>query len=149
MDTLRELEKELERLKIKWGRGKELKVQWMPCVKKNAMPYDKDVELRGEVDKVNRCLMVYDSELEDCLHVLRHEFFEYMIDCELVSPYVTLYNQMQRAFEKAFMETAYPRKEAVIEILVENEEKSLKEGEKYGQKNDGIGKGNQKHTSRR
>jgi len=128
VDVQKELEKELDRLRKKWGRGKELNVVWMPPKNskyKTTVSYGKTYELCGEVDKTSKTIYIYTKELEDSLHTLRHEFFEYILDMELISDYVNMYNYMRLGFEKAFMESAYSRKEALIEALVKREEEIL------------------------
>jgi hypothetical protein len=130
LDTQHELEVELARLQQKYGRGKELTVEWMPSDKTQGSLFGMDGELYGEVLKLDRKVCIYCSEHEDAMHTLRHEFFEYMFETELIGPYVELYNQMYQGFEKAFAKTQYTRKEALIEILVEREEESLEKGDK-------------------
>jgi len=129
MNVQSELEKRLEQLKELMGMGKELTVEWMPSIKNEKLPFDKDATLRGQVNKTNRCLEIFDSNLDDALRTVIHEYVEYIIDCQLIDPYVILYNNVQRAYEKAFMENNYHRKECVIEVLVKILENLLKGGE--------------------
>lgn len=125
-----ELQKELEWLQNEFGRGAELKLEWKSEPPTTELPFGKEYELRGEVDKTTRTLHIYDTELGEALHTLRHEFLEYVIDSELIGQYVTLYNQLQRAYEKAFEETAYAKKEAFIELLVNYIEKKHRKDER-------------------
>jgi len=131
VDMLKELQTELNWLQNEFGRGKELALQWQPEPRSDKMPFGKEYELRGEVDKTTRTIHIYDTDLAEAKHTLRHEFLEYVVDSELIGQYVTLYNQLQRAYEKAFEETAYAKKEAFIELLVNYiEKKHRKEVEK-------------------
>lgn len=124
-----ELERELTRLQTDYGRGKELRVRWEPKTKVQKAPYGKTVEIRGEVLREEHTINIYDINLTEALHTLRHEFIEYILDFEIVGPYVGIYNEMIHAMEQAFMENQYLRKEAIIEILVSLEEKRIR-GEK-------------------
>ena len=124
MDIQKELELELDHLQKKYGHGKELHVQWLPQEKLQDSPFAVEGVLEGEVECINHLIYVYCVERLGALHTLRHEFFEYIIDSELIAPYVELYNQMYKGFEKAFALSQYRRKEALIEILVEREEES-------------------------
>jgi hypothetical protein len=121
LDIEKELKKELEYLQTKYGECHEYTCEWQPCIKNEQLPFNKNAELNGEVDKTNHKLMVYCGEYSEALHTLRHEFFEAILD-KLVSPYVTLYNCLQRGFENSFMETTYHQKESIIEKLVKQEE---------------------------
>jgi len=127
LDVQTELEIVLNKLQIRYGRGKELHVEWKPCTKKESESLGKTMELRGEVNKENRMIYIYDRDYEEAVHTLVHEFFEYVFDLHLISPYVTLYNQMQKAMEQSFMENEYYNKEAIIEIFTELEIKKMKE----------------------
>ncbi len=124
-----EINKELEWLQKEFGRGKELCAKCQTKRPTQEMPFDKNYELSGEVDKINHILFIYETNLEEAIHTLYHEFIEYLIDTEFVSPYVTLYNHMQRGYEKAFEETAYQRKESMIELIV-----TFIEGRRRGEK---------------
>jgi len=121
LDIEKELKKELEHLQTKYGECHEYTCEWHPCIKNERLPFNKNAELNGEVDKTNYKLMVYSCEYSEALRTLRHEFFEGILD-KLVSPYVTLYNCLQRGFENSFMETTYHQKESIIEKLVKQEE---------------------------
>jgi len=118
MDTQAELEKELKRLQLKYG----------ACIKEDELPFEKNAELKGEVNKVDHKLMVYEHDLPEALHVLRHEFFEAAFDT-LIQPYIEVFNHIQRGYERAFMATQYSRKESLIEKFVAQEEKSVERGE--------------------
>jgi len=121
-----ELQIELEKLIQDYGRCRELTVKWVPEMRQqrereSTSLFGDNCTMCGEVK--DRTIYIYETELEECIHTLRHEFFEYLIDHELVGPYVSLYNKMFEGYEKAFQDTQYKRKEALIEILVEKEAK--------------------------
>ncbi len=69
--------------------------------------------------------MIYCYDLDEALHTLRHEFFEACFDC-MVDPYVVIYNEMQRGYESAFMQSTYKQKESIIERFVKVEECEVK-----------------------
>ncbi|MFA5307034.1 MAG: hypothetical protein WC365_06315 [Candidatus Babeliales bacterium] len=121
MDIETELNKELQRLQTKYSNCQEYVCEWQPSIRQEQLPFDKQAELNGEVNKVEHKLMIYCSEYEEAMHTLRHEFFEAMLD-QVVNPYVILYNNLQRGFEKAFMENNYIQKESLIERFVKVEE---------------------------
>jgi hypothetical protein len=120
-----ELNKELKRLQTKYNACSEYTVCYEPCEKTTQLPFNRDAVLNGEVNKVEHKLMIYCYGLEDALHTLRHEFFEAYLDC-LIDPYVTIYNEMQRAYENSFMITTYKSKESIIERFVKLEECEVK-----------------------
>lgn len=69
--------------------------------------------LAGKV--VNRDVIeVYDEHEADALATLAHEFVEYVVARELVSPYQNLVNGLISAIERE----AYHRRERVVENLV-------------------------------
>ena len=126
LDIKKELRIELETLVKDYGRCRELTVEWVPEMRQqrdheSTSLFGNNCTICGEVR--DRIIYIYETELKECIHTLRHEFFEYLIDHELVGPYVSLYNKMFEGYEKAFQDTQYKRKEALIEILVEKEAK--------------------------
>jgi len=121
MDIQKILEKELKRLQNKYRQCHEFRVEWKPCTKEYDMPYDRKAELAGQVDEIGHVLEVYATEVEEALHVLRHEFFESCFN-KLIRPYIDYANNVQRGLEKAFMQTNYWQKECFIENFVAQEE---------------------------
>jgi hypothetical protein len=121
LDLQLELNKELKRLQEKYTECQEYTVEWMPCIKHERMPFNRNAELNGEVNKTEHKLMIYCSEYTEAMHCLRHEFFEAFFDV-LVSPYVDLFNEMERGYQNAFMKTNYNIKESYIEKQVRREE---------------------------
>ena len=96
------LEKELERLKARFGVAARLEVVWMP----NA-----DSGLAGEVK--GRNIIIYDDE-NKALDTLRHEFLDYCIS-QAIEPYREVANRLI----KMVNEDAYKRKEKVLEALTQ------------------------------
>lgn len=147
-----ELQLELKRLQQKFGRGKELVIVYEPRIPSKAtheLPFGEVAELCGEI--INNEIRIYVTDFKDVLHTLRHEFFEFVFDQDLIQPYVILYNQMKIAHEKAFMEGTYKRKESLIEIMVENEPKDVpinKTGDEKIEKNRTFGNKIKKHFKR-
>jgi hypothetical protein len=125
MDIQAELEKELKRLQDKYGTCTEYTVEWQPCEKHERLPFSKDAVLKGEVDKIGHRLLIYDSDWTEARHTLLHEFFEACFDV-LASPYIEMYNHIQRGYEHAFMQITYSQKESLIEKFVKQEEKVSK-----------------------
>ena len=83
--------------------GQELKFQWQP----------NDGPKSGEV--VGRTIRIYEADEAKALDTLRHEFVEYLLMNELVTPYKRLVNKLIAAFE----EEMYGRKERLVEKLLE------------------------------
>lgn len=102
-DTLRQLEAELAHLKQKFQIGQELKLEWVP----NNGP--KSGEVTGTT------VHIYEIDESKALDTLRHEFIEYILVNELVSPYKQLINKLISLFE----EDMYKRKERLVERLQE------------------------------
>jgi len=117
MSIQKELEKELLLLQEKYGCCLTYRVKHNPIVKAIDLPFKQNVEINGEVNKQEQVIYVYNCDLKDALHTLRHEFMEAMLD-KIVNPYVILCNNVIRTFESAFMELAYSQKELLIEKLV-------------------------------
>jgi hypothetical protein len=96
------LEKELERLKKKANYGYELKVVWLP---------NYSSKLSGEVK--NGTIYIYESNENEAVKTLRHEFIDYV-----VSQAIELYKLVINKLIQLLNETAYERKEKVVETLV-------------------------------
>jgi len=111
------LKKELKRLVLKYGFGKELSIVWMPAGDNMAEMFGEKKELSGEV--IGTKLVIYEHTLSRALHTLTHEFFEYILHKNLVRPYVNLIEGLEHAYQKSM----YENKEAFIEVLCDMEEK--------------------------
>ena len=113
------LEKELERLKKKANYGYELKVVWLPSY---------DSKLSGEVK--NGVIYIYESSEDEAIKTLRHEFIDYV-----VSQAIELYKLVINKLIQLLNETAYERKEKVVETLVKlldnSDSSKLKIGDIY------------------
>jgi len=120
---LEEMKKELKRLTAKYQAGFEIELEFRPC----------DVTLRPKHDRGNGkryCvsgewmegkIIIYENEsLQKCVHVLHHEFIEYVLLSDLVDPYVILSNALQNVFKTL----NYLSQEKRVEVLakVEDEE---------------------------
>lgn len=117
----KELKKELKRLVVKYGFGKELHVVWMPTSEGVAEMFGETKELSGEV--IGTKIVIYEHTLSRALNTLTHEFFEYILHKNLVRPYVNLIEGLQDAYQKSM----YENKEAFIEVLCDMEEKERNE----------------------
>jgi len=117
------LEKELERLVTKYGRGKELNVIHDPIEVERTL-IDQTCRFQGEV--INQTIHVYDETLEEALDTLVHEYFEYIFDIVFVRRHQNLFNAMIEGFTKAFEKEFYADKEGYIETLVKVERKERK-----------------------
>lgn len=124
MDIENELRKELKMLQDLFGCA-ELEVQWRPNAEQRESNFGKTKQLCGEV--IDRCLVIYVTELDDALHVCDHEFIEYMLNKELLEPIITMYNNMRMAYERSATKNLYTNKEAVIENIVKFIERKRKE----------------------
>jgi hypothetical protein len=97
-----ELNKELKRLQLKYGAGFELKLEWHPTAL-----FDRPTIHRADGKKMkvngewtNHTIIVYENaDLDKALHILRHEFIEWMLLSNLVDPYVILANTLQNVFQ--------------------------------------------------
>jgi len=96
------LQKELERLKNRLNIGHELRVVWNPT---------SNSRLSGEVK--NATIYVYEQEENKAIEVLKHEFIDYIIS-QTMEPYKTVAN----TFIKLLNETAYKKKEEVVDALL-------------------------------
>jgi len=111
------LKKELKRLVIKYGFGKELSVVWMPTSEGVAEMFGERKELSGEV--IGTKVIVYEHTITRSLNTLTHEFFEYIFHKNLVRPYINIIEGLEMALQKS----SYENKEAFIEVLCKMEEK--------------------------
>ena len=96
------LEKELEKLKKKVNYAHELKVIWLP---------NYDSKLSGEVK--NGIIHIYEPNEDKAIETLKHEFVDY-----IVSQPIELYKSVTNKLIQLLNETAYERKEKVVETLV-------------------------------
>jgi len=96
------LQKELEKLKKKLNAGHELRVVWLPT------PSSK---LSGEVK--DHVIYIYEPDENKAIETLRHEYIDYLIS-QAIEPYKTAAN----TFIKLLNETAYEKKEEVINALL-------------------------------
>jgi len=117
------LEKELRRLVIRYGRGKELKVIHDPRHVRGTV-IDRKCDIQGEV--IDRVIYVYDKKQEEALDTLDHEYLEYVFDVVFIRRHQSLFNAVIEGFTKAFEKEFYNDKEAFIESLVVAERKERK-----------------------
>jgi len=96
------LQKKLERLKKKLNIGHELRVVWLPT------PSSK---LSGEVK--DHVIYIYEPDENKAIETLRHEYIDYLVS-QAIEPYKTAAN----AFIKLLNETAYKKKEEVVDALL-------------------------------
>ena len=113
------LEDELERLKKKSNFGQELKVIWLPSY---------DSKLSGEVK--NGTIYIYEHNEDEAIETLRHEFVDYIVS-QAIEPYKLVINKLIQLLN----ETAYEKKEKVVETLVKlldnSDSSKLKIGDIY------------------
>lgn|GEM_PF-1222025 len=113
------LEDELEELKKKVNYGHELKVIWLPSY---------DSKLSGEVK--NNTIYIYESSEDEAIETLRHEFVDYIVS-QAIEPYKLVINKLIQLLN----ETAYEKKEKVVETLVKlldnSDSSKLKIGDIY------------------
>lgn len=132
MKDFGKLKKELDRLVRKYGRGGELNLSWEQMPNGCREVHDKASQStryeEGCVDRDTRTLRVFSVKIEDALHTVRHEYFEYLLD-EIVEPGDILFNEMVKGFCRAFNQTRYRDKERLIESLIKHEEKEDEENE--------------------
>ena len=96
------LENELERLKKKADYGYGLKVVWLP---------NYNAKLSGEVK--NGIIYIYESNENEAIKTLKHEFVDYV-----VSQSIEVYKSITNNIIQILNETAYERKEKVVETLL-------------------------------
>ena len=134
-NDLEKLNKILRSLQVRYGRGKELHLVWEPQTKIKYNVTKGQTTLVGEVESNTRTIFIYAESYEEALPILVHEFLEYVFDIHLVRPFVHAYNEMRESLERVISMEQYHSKEALIDILVENEVRRIKrEEEKYGEK---------------
>lgn len=93
---------ELERLKKLTGLGTGLKVAWKPIA---------DGTISGEVK--NNTIYVYETEEEQAVATLHHEFLDYCIS-QAIEPYRQITNKLVSLLN----DNAYNTKEEIVEGLV-------------------------------
>ena len=101
-DVRVELERELRRLQSLWGLNSSLKVEWIPNGSR---------EVHGEVG--GSTIYIYDEGLEEAVRTLKHEFIDYCITREVVTPLVDLVNALIKSREIE----VYRRKERLVELF--------------------------------
>jgi len=119
-----ELNKELKRLQQKYGAGFELKLEWMPTplLDRPTIHRADGKKLRVNGEWTNNTIIVYeDVDLNKALHVLRHEFIEWLLLSNLVDPYVILANTLQNVFQTI----TYKAQEKQVELLVRLEDEEF------------------------
>jgi len=116
-----ELNKELKRLQLKYGAGFELKLEWHPTdlLHRPTIQRADGKRLKVNGEWANTTITIYEDEsLDKALHILRHEFIEWMLLSNLVDPYVILANTLQNVFQTL----SYKAQEKQIELLVRLED---------------------------
>ena len=101
-DVRVELGRELRRLQSLMGLNSSLKVEWVPNRNRDAHG-----EVRGDV------IYVYDEGLQEAVQTLKHEFIDYCITREVVTPLVDLVNALIKSREAE----VYRRKEKLVELF--------------------------------
>lgn len=97
------LDEELERLGVKLGLNRELRVVWMPDVDKGFSG-----EVRGGI------IYIYEAEEDKALQALRHELVDHLITSRLVKPLVDLVNLLIKSREAEI----YKEKEKLVEMFL-------------------------------
>ena len=97
---LSRLKDELDRLKGMMGLGLELEVCWHPNESS-----DRHGEVKGNL------IRIYDSDEEEAVRTLRHEFLDYVITSEIVSPLIRQINLQMKLIESM----VYERKERIVD----------------------------------
>jgi len=120
------LERELKRLVEKYGRGKELDLEWIPQrIERYYSTMGMIQELKGELVREEAVIKVYTEDLEEALDVVVHEFFEYIFD-QLLHPIDILFNEVTKGYKRAFNRIRYKDKESIIKLLVKIEKEERK-----------------------
>lgn len=101
-DVRVELERELRRLQSLTGLNNSLKVDWIP---------DGSREVHGEVR--GDIIYIYDRSVEEAVRTLKHEFIDYCITREVVTPFVDLVNALIKSREAE----VYRRKEKLVDLF--------------------------------
>jgi hypothetical protein len=97
-----ELERELRRVQSLTGLNSSLKVDWVPNGSREVHG-----EVRGDI------IYVYDEGVEEAVQTLKHEFIDYCITREVVTPLVDLVNALIKSRETE----AYRRKEKLADLF--------------------------------
>jgi len=120
------IEKELERLVAKYGRGQELDLEWRSRdITRYYETMGRKMKLAGEVDTKRKVIKIYTDDFKEALDVVVHEFFEYIFD-KLITPTDVLFNEVTDGFQRAFNRIRYDDKETFIKLLVKMERKERK-----------------------
>ena len=98
------LRAELERLRRMMGLGSELDLCWHP---------DESSDRHGEVK--GNLIRIYNSDVEEALRTLRHEYLDHVITKEVIAPLIELINMQKKLIESM----VYERKERIVERLSE------------------------------
>ena len=91
--TLRRLERELDRLKARFGLAGNLKVVWKP---------EANSDIQGCVK--GSTIYVFNDEEEKAISTLKHEFIEYVLTEEFLNP-------------RIFQAKAHRRSDALVDII--------------------------------
>lgn len=100
---------ELNKLKKMFNLGHELQVVWLPGQVKRSMKR----RLSGEILGNPPIIYIYDELEAEALATLEHEFLEYALTEELISPYKCMINGLISIVE----EQAYRRRERLVKRL--------------------------------
>lgn len=141
------LEAEWARLSDKYKCGKDYRII-CDCNYKtaNPLPWEKGKEktsqIRGEVLKRDKIVVLTDKNYKDKCECLRHEFFEVLFD-ELIAPHIgfgnnleAIINHMVETYNKlavAFMQESYLNKEVFIAKFVAIEDHNDNQPKQKGQ----------------
>jgi len=110
--VLSQLKDELERLRGMMSLGSELELSWHP---------DEGSDRHGEVK--GNLIRIYDSDREEALKTLRHEFIDHVITREVIAPLIELINMQKKLIESM----VYERKERIVESFSEKMEETRPE----------------------
>lgn len=100
------LEAELKRLKLKTGKGFELKLEWSPGI----VRHKNGKQLLEEV--VGDTIFIYVKDLDQAMELLTHGFLEWLLN-QNTKRYRLLINKLIEVFE----EVQYNSKEGIIEAF--------------------------------
>lgn len=100
--VLLQLNEELDRLKGMICLGSELEVSWHP---------DEKSDIHGEVE--GNLIRIYDSDGEEVIRTLRHEFIDHVITKELIDPFIKIINMQKRIIESM----VYKSKERIVDYF--------------------------------
>ena len=96
------LERELRRLQGLTGLNSSLKVNWIPNGSR---------EIQGEVR--GSMIYIYDEGLKEAVRTLKHEFIDYCITREVITPFIDLVNALIKSREAE----VYRRKEKLVDFF--------------------------------